>query len=231
MRKITLLLSALFFTVAANAQTQETETTTKKDAVFNWYVGFGAVVNPDYAINDNLREAGIHRIADVMPSLTLGWTATTDKLDVDMEFGAAGIIKDKKGNGYQMAQVPILLRIQYAAIKKEKLALMGGLSCSYVMSNLSIFSNDTNVDMNDLNPMNNSGYIMLRNNSMFLGPSVSLKLFDESKLAMKVNMGYDFAVSNTRWKSDYANIQNPVRENGNRFYVNLVLPLGTIWGN
>jgi hypothetical protein len=78
--------------------------------------------------------------------------------------------------------------------------------------------------MNDIDPDTNTGYLLFRNNSWFAGPSATLKLVDEGKTFMAITAGYDFCFTNSKWKSDYAKIINPVKENGNRIFINIAIP-------
>jgi len=209
----------LFFTAFTNAQT--TDTTSVK---MEWYFGGGAIINPDYNINSNLRDAGVKRIADVSPAFLIGWNATfSNRFSLEMELGFSGL-QNKKKDGSQFLQVPASARFQYALIKSDRVTLSAGANFSVVASDLSIFDSNTVIDMNDLRPANNTGYVRLTNTSYFLGPVAQLKLTDAGKTFLTFTAGYDFGISNSKWKSDYVKIANPVRENGNRIFINLSIP-------
>lgn len=196
---------------------------------FQWFIGVGAVLNPDFAINDKMRQAGVHRIADVSPAVNFGWTATAGRIWVTADFAVAGQYSDFKGDGYQLLQAPISLRVQYLAIDKQNTALGLGVNLSYVFYDLSIFTTDTQVDLNNLNPATNTGYLRIRNNSFYAGPAVSLELFRQKRYPLKITAGYDFAVTNSKWKSDYGSVTNTVKENGNRGYLQLSIPINGLW--
>jgi hypothetical protein len=222
MKKITFLL--LFMSYFAFAQTAKDST----DFSFDWYFGGGVIVNPDYNINANLKEAGVKQINDVSPTFIVGWNATFNRISLSMEFGAAGF-QNKKKDGSQFMQVPAALRVHYVAIKKDRFSISAGVNFAYVTSSLSVYNPDTTIDMGDLTPSNNTGLLQLKNSSYFLGPSASLKLTDNNRTFATLTAGYDFAVSNTRWKSDYANIANPVREKSDRIFVHLTIPFLSHW--
>ncbi|WP_294819808.1 hypothetical protein [uncultured Flavobacterium sp.] len=190
-----------------------------------WYYGFGITGNTGYNISDNLRDAGVKRIPDVLPALFVGWTAAfTERLSLDMEFGVAGIIRNKKNAGSQLLQAPIRARFQYTAVKKEMFSLAAGVNFSIVGNDLTLWSGDTGIDMNDLDPEVNTGYIRLRNTQYFAGPSATVKLLDKGEAFLLLTLGYDFSLANAKWKSDYARLSNVVKEKNNQFFVGLAMP-------
>lgn len=217
-------LLSIFILIAATAFAQE-EPSGRKGFITQWYYGFGITGNSGYNISANLREAGVKRIPDVMPAVFVGWTAAfTDKLALDVEFGAAGLFRNKKSAGSQLIQVPARLRLQYVAVNKEMFSISAGANFSVVGNDLSVWSEDTDIEMDNLDPEANTGYIRLRNTSYFVGPSATVKLIDEGEPFLTLTMGYDFGISNAKWKSDYARLSNVVKEQNNQFFVNLALP-------
>ena len=116
------------------------------------------------------------------------------------------------------------LRFHYNIVNKEKFAFTGGLNLAYGGNQVTFNSKNRTIDLNDLQPNNNSGEYTLRNNMLFAGPSVAFYYNIGKKMRLRLNVGYEFALTNGRWKSDYANIANTVNENGNnRFLFNLSL--------
>ncbi|KOS07638.1 hypothetical protein AM493_17505 [Flavobacterium akiainvivens] len=225
MKKITLLLLALF---AGKAFAQETETTTTRTKTeIEWYFGFGAAFHPDYNINSNLAAGGVKELPGVTPASVIGWNATFENnLSLTFEFGTTYTFNNRKKDGSQLLQVPVKLRLQYILAENNKLQFAAGGDVTFIASNLSVFSDATEIDMDDLNPETNTGFIPLRNQSWFVGPSASLAFKDKNnRRSFVLNAGYDFCFTNSKWKSDFANIVNPVRENGGRFYVNLFIPI------
>lgn len=221
MKKSFLLLIAFFAISFANAQDGK-ETIT-------WHYSVGAIINPDFNINQNLKATGVHRIADAMPFVNFGWSAeVNDKINLDVDFGVATSLYGKKNEGHNFVQVPVSVKVLYAFIEKEKFEVSAGINGSYVFNDLSIYANNTVIDVNNLNPSENTGYIRLNNQSIFVGPSMAFTFLKDKKHPLKLVMGYDFAVTNNRWKSDYATLANSVKENGGRGYIQLNIPFGTI---
>lgn len=230
MKKITLLL--LFISTITFAQeAPKQEDTAGDDVKLEVYIGGGAIFNPDYNINSYLTAAGVKRISDVSPAFNFGWK-TSFKNGFSFDIGAAALSsKNKRKDGSQLVQATATFKMQYDLIKRQEYAFSAGINFSYVGSDLSVYDAGTIIDAHDITPSHNSGYLRLRNSSYFLGPVVAFRLKDGVKTFLTLTAGYDFAVSNTRWKSDYASVANPVRENGNRFFVNLTLPFLTKWTN
>lgn len=202
-----------------------------REDVVRWNYSLGAIVNPDFNINKNLLASGVHRIADVSPYVSFGWNVTTkDNFDIGVDFGVATTIYGRKNAGYNLVQAPINLTAHYIFSDKEKVALSAGITGSYTFYDLSIYTegDDTTIDMNNLNPAGNTGYIRMNNQSAYIGPSAAFTFLKHKRYPLKLVMGYDFAVTNSKWKSDYATLTNPVKENGSRAYILLKIPFGTI---
>lgn len=222
MKKVTLLLLLM---LTAKGLAQETETTQNKEPKFEWYFGAGAIIHPDYNINHNLKEAGVKGLPDVTPAAVVGWNVSfKNRLSFSMEFGSSSLFNNRKKDGSQLIQIPASARLHYIIADGNRLQFSAGANVSFVASSLSVFSDDTVIDMDNLDPTTNTGYLLFRNSSWFAGPSASLKLVDKGKTFLTVTAGYDFCFTNSKWKSDYAKITNPVRESGNRIYLNLNIP-------
>lgn len=223
MKKTFFALIALFAISLSNAQDDQD--------VIRWHYSLGAIVNPDFNVNDNLIASGVHRIADVSPLVSFGWSVVTkNKFALDVDFGLATTLYGRKNEGYNLLQVPINLTAHYIFLDKEKVALSAGITGSYTFYDLNLYTeqDDTDIDMNDLNPAANTGYIRMNNQSVYVGPSLALTFLKHKKNPLKLALGYDFAVTNSKWKSDYATLSNPVKENGGRAYIQLKIPFGTI---
>jgi hypothetical protein len=104
-------------------------------------------------------------------------------------------------------------------INKEKVAFTTGLNLSNTTGELVVFTKNNLIDLNDLTPANNVGNLSLRNNLFFVGPSASLYLFNNKSTKLRLNVGYEFAFTNGKWKSDYADVDNTVKEQGNNRFV------------
>lgn len=224
MKKVSLLLLLLLF--AATGFAQQTTSESNTDTEFEIYFGAGVIFQPDYNINSNLVQAGVKKLPDATPAAVIGWKAMFENgVALSFEFGSASLFNNRKKDGSQLVQVPINLRLQYTLAEGNRLRFSAGADVSYVYSSLSVFSDNTVVDMDNLDPEANTGYLLFRNSSWFAGPSASLDLTDEGKTFITFTAGYGFCFTDSKWKSDYAKITNPVTENGNRIYLNLTIPL------
>lgn len=227
MKKIFFALITLFLISLAYAQDD-------KDRI-KWHYSLGAMVNPDFNINEKLRSVGVHRIEDVSPMVTFGWSAAaSNKIDIGIDFGVATTPYGRKNKGYNLVQVPVSLIVHYNFLNREKVALSAGLNGSYTFYDLSIYADDTVIDMNNLEPSENTGYIRMHNQAVHVGPSVAFTFLKHKITPLTLTIGYDFAVTNIKWDSDYASLTNPVKENGGRAYIQLKIPFGTfgrMWPN
>ena len=222
---------ALFFVVAVlgfqfSYSQDEPVENNAKEPLFNFFLGAGATFLGDYNINQNLANAGMPSINEVMPELSLGYTISSQKLALDFEVNAN--FMDKSANNYRLRAVGsgIKLRGHYIPYKTDAFFVSGGLDVSYVMTYFDLNDRNSVIDLNDLDPTTQTGHINLNNALLYAGPSVAVGLFQNKAFPMRINVGYDFALTNGRWKSDFANVVNRVGESGHsRFYAKIYIPV------
>lgn len=234
--KKTLLLAVCYFgTQAVFAQETETvteitvtETKTACEKPFEFYVGFGATFVGDYNLNDNLAMANMPQIGSAAPEFTFGFTSVSpnEKLSMDIEGTAAYMDKKDNDNRLKTAIGGVKMRIHYKLAGNNKWFFAAGGDISYVFTQVNLYTRSNTIDLNDLNPATHTGHISMYNQQLTLGPSVSLGFCREMVFPLRLNFGYDIGLSNGKWKSEFADINNTVKENGlSRFYAKLIIDL------
>jgi hypothetical protein len=86
-------------------------------------------------------------------------------------------------------------------------------------SQYDIYSKNNTIDLNDLDPNSNSGHVSFNNQMLYFGPSVSMYLFKKSDFEVKVNAGYEFALTRGRYDSEFGSVLNNIGESGNNRFV------------
>ena len=185
----------------------------------DFYFGIGAQVQSKYDLNDKLKAANLPELKQTMPELQVGMNIFGNKLSGDAEFGFLFSKNDKGDSENQNIGVTSRIRMHYNFINKEKIAFTGGLNVSSTASEVDIYNKNNVINLNDLEPLNNNGHVSLRNQVFFAGPSVSLYLFKNKSTKIRANLGYEFAFTNGKWKSDFASVENTVKENGNNRFI------------
>lgn len=216
--KKSILVVALLATWFGFSQENNDEAVNEKVKV-DYYFGFGGQVHDDYKLNSKLKLANVAELKTFSPEFLIGLNIFGNKFSGDGEFGFLYSKNDKDNTENKTVGFTSRIRVHYNLINKEKVALTTGLNVSTTATEVDIFSRNNTIDFNDLNPENNGGHINVRNQVFYAGPSVSLYLFKHKKSQVRVNVGYEFAFTNGKWKSDFAGIQNTVKENGNNRFV------------
>lgn len=202
------------------------EPTNAKEPKVGLYVGFGATFMGDYNINSRLQAAGVPQLTEVLPEFTAGINVTGDKWLMDVEATANYSDEKNATNRIRTAMAGAKLRGHYIPFKTESFFVSGGLDLSMVGTQVDIFRRGNVIDLNDLDPSFHSGHISLRNNMLYAGPSVAVGIFQNKSFPLRFNFGYDFGLTNGKWKSDFADVANTVEENGHgRFYARLTLKM------
>lgn len=223
MRKI-YLLAALFVFQCSFSQEETTNTSDGPKMVkFDLYVGVGGVFYNDFSINEKIRASNMPEIREAMPELLVGFNVLSEKLSFDAEFASSYSKRKNSTSESKLTSFSTRLRGHYNFVNESKFLFSGGINVAFSRNDFNLYSRDNTINLNDLNPENNSGHVSLYNNVLYAGPSVAFNLKRKEKLSIRMNVGYEFALTNGKWKSDFANVSNTVKENGqNRLMVGVV---------
>ncbi|MBN8565867.1 MAG: hypothetical protein J0M25_03895 [Flavobacteriales bacterium] len=212
------LLFFSFGTLLAQEESKPKDSTCTDKVKVNMSIGFNVLANDAFNLNKKLRSQNITELNETIPALVLGLDFFGEKMSGDIEFGF--LYSNPEQNSVEILQVGFDIRskVHYNVVNKEKFAFTTGLSLAFTTNEIDIFSKSNTIDLNDLNPNNNSGHISLTNQMFYAGPSLSLYLFKKS-FPIKVNAGYEFGLTRGRYKSDFGSVINNIRENGNNRFV------------
>ena len=217
MRNLNLLI-ALFFVSWSFAQETKTNTIKEKPKFYFTY-GVNAQVQDKLNIDAKLQNAGLPTVKSFTPEFFIGMTLFDKEFSGDIDFGFLSSKNDRASSENKYTGFTTRLRVHYNVVNKEKIAFTTGLNFSNTISDLNIYSLNNTIDLNDLTPTNNIGNVSLRNSMFYVGPSASVYLFKNKSTKLRLNAGYEFAFTNGKWKSDYANVINTVKEQGNNRFV------------
>lgn len=231
MKKVLLAAICLVgFQSVTFAQESESVVVTKsKDTIpgINLYASFGASFSGDYKLNDKLSAQGLPKMADVQPEFTVGFNVrATKKFWMDVEVFSS--YSDEKNAIDRVKSVGFggRLRPQYVAFNTKGFFGTVGADISYFGNQVDIYSRSNQIDLNNLNPSLHSGHISLRNELMYAGPSLSFGFLQNTGFPLRLNLGYEWAITNGKWKSDFADVNNNVKEAGhNRAYAKITIGL------
>jgi len=213
------LVVTLFLLTSYAMFAQSSEEETKKKVTTDYYFGIGAQVQNKYDLNDKLKLANLPELKEFIPELQLGVNIFGEKFSGDVEFGFLFSKEDKGDNKIQDLAFSARLKVHYNFINKEKVAFTGGLNIASTGSQVDLYSKGNSIDLNNLEPDSNSGHVSLRNNVFYVGPSAALYLFKDKSTRVRLNLGYEFALTNGKWKSDFASVNNTVKEIGNNRFI------------
>lgn len=237
MKKLVLAAICAFgFQTAFAQETVEmtsSSTTTATDSVYHGkkakgglYASFGAAMFGDFKINDKLRSAGVPRLPDAMPEFTVGLNATMEKWFLDFEVNANYSDDKNAGTRVRVGAVGAKLRWHYIPFKTKSFFASAGADVSWVSMQADIFTRGNVIDLNDLDPSAHSGHISLKNDQLMAGPSIALGFLQNKSCPLRLNIGYEWGITNGKWDSDFADVSNTVKESGlGRAYAKLTLGL------
>jgi len=223
MKKIlTTALCLIGLTSSITAQEASDSEESVPPAEIGFYISAGAVFNGDYHINDRLAVAGLPDVAPIMPEVTIGYTISRQKYLLDAEVNAGYLNSNSVETSKKLTttSVAVKLRAQHIPFTSENFSISLGADVSYLSSFINLYHTN-NIDLNSVN-LNYGGHITLNNEWFYAGPSLALGLFRTYDIPINLNMGYELALTNGYWTSNFADVQNSVKESGHsRFYIKM----------
>ena len=223
MKKI-ILLVALSSVFLSYSQEDENKQEKKHQVTGEVYFGFGLQLHDAFTLNKKLQASNVAELNSTRPEFQVGINIFGKKYSGDMEFGFSQQEADNATTKNKDMSFTGRLRVHYNLVNQEKFAFTSGLSLAATSTEVDLYARNNSIDFNNLNPNGTGGLITLRNQMFYIGPSASVYLFRDKGYKLRINVGYEFAFTNGKWKSDYASINNTVKENGNnRLYIGLVL--------
>ncbi len=214
-----LLVSLLAISTISLAQ----ETKNKNlDPDVCFYYGVGINANNDYKIDDKLVANNFPRTVKTMPELFFGINYLGKDFSIDTELATATFKKSNAISRSSGTAIAFKLRGHYNIVNQSRFMFSGGLNLDYTMNDFSLSATDNQVDLNNLGS-STSSYIRLHNKMFYVGPSIAFSLKKKDRVAVRLNIGYEFALASSKWRSEYAEVTNSFSENGhNKFMVGLV---------
>jgi hypothetical protein len=214
-------LCVLAFGFTANAQ-DSLKVNPNKDKV-RLYLGGGVAVT-DYNFNKKLANSDLPTISKGVFELTVGFNVLNKHTVSDFEFcGDYFSNKTTAGEKVKTLGAGFTWRPHYIVYKKGGSFFSAGFDTTLMITSVDIYTRDNTIDLNDLNPETHTGHISLYNSSFYIGPSMSFGILSDKDDSFRITTGYGWNVARASWKSDYANVDNTVKENGQgRFYAKLI---------
>ncbi len=199
--------------VGFNSFSQETDVKPEKVKV-DFYIGFSGQTYSKIGLNDKLVASALPQIKETLPEFHIGLNFFGEKFSGDGEFGFFTSKNDNFFAKNKITGTNVKIRGHYNFVNKEKFAFTGGLNLAIAGNEVDIYSKNTLINLNNLIPLNGN-LISLKNQVFYAGPSVSAYIWKHKKSAIRLNLAYELALTNGKWKSDYATVLNTAKENGN----------------
>lgn len=228
MKKLLLaVISIIGFQPTFAQEAHSSNDTIYKDKGFNFYAAFGVAFNGDYKLSDKLAAQGMPTMANEQAEFTIGFNVRySKKFWMDTEVIAAYSDDKNNENRVRNAVIGARLRPHYVAFYTKSFYGTVGADISYIGNQVDLFSRSNVIDLNNLDPSMHSGHISLRNEALYAGPSLAVGFLQNTNFPLRLNLGYEWAITNGKWKSDFANVNNNVNESGHgRAYAKLTIGL------
>jgi hypothetical protein len=201
------------------SQEKVIDTIKKKEKKISIYYGGSVSFNDDFNLNKKLRNSNLPELKTSIPDFVFGLNYFWKKYSGDAEFGFLYSKSDKGVNEIKQMGFNSRIRVHYNLVDREKFAFTTGLSVAYTGNEYDIFNKNNTIDLNDLEPNNNSGHVNFTNAMLYFGPSTSFYFFRKSDWNVRLNLGYEFALTRGRYDSEFGSVINNIGESGNNRFV------------
>jgi hypothetical protein len=198
MKKLIVILLFLAYQTQVNAQESKLKFQFNFETVFRMHT-------QEYAINSVLEnnDIAISKNGFVPAYLDLEYFFLNNT-SIALGMG----ISLNQGKNYKMIGMPASLRIrQYV----QDLHLSFGFRLDYESSGLSLYNNQTAIDLNNNNIQ--SSFVQLNNRFWHLGAIVSYDFAPN----IRINVGYAVQIGAAKWQAEYANFSNEINEKNNHY--------------
>jgi hypothetical protein len=217
------LFVVMMLTVVSYSQEKVIDSIKEKEKKVSIYIGGFVSFNDDFNLNKKLRNSNLPELKTSIPDVVLGLNYFGKKYSGDAEFGFLYSKSDKGANQTKQMGFNSRIRVHYNLVDREKFAFTTGLSVAYTGNEFDIFNKNNTIDLNDLEPNNNSGHVNFTNAMLYFGPSASFYFFRKSDWNVRLNLGYEFALTSGKYDSEFGSVINNIGESGNnRFVVGIV---------
>jgi hypothetical protein len=225
MKKILGIAFALVWAHSLTAQETTTETASSGNIEKKtWYVSFGMASFGDFDINKKLQASGMPQLGDAALETTIGHHTMFRKMLIDFEWNTNYMDKKTTTDRIKTINTGFKIRGQYVPFKTENMFFAAGADLSYMFNNFNLYTRGNTIDLDDLNPAGHTGHISLYNQQFWAGPSIAFGAFQKSAFPLRLNVGYEWALYSSKWKSEVAEVANSLKESGQgRFYAKLTL--------
>lgn len=226
MKKILLLGALCFFGVQSSiAQEVKTDSTTTNinRVKRNFYIAGGAQF-VDFKLNDKLKASNLPEVKAGAFELSIGVNKTGKDFSSDLEWNVDYYADGKTpAERVRFLSTGVKWRPHYVVSQSKDMIFTAGLDLSWVLNNVNIYTRGNVIDLNNLNPAEHSGHISLYNQNVYLGPSASFGVFQDSEFPLRLTAGYEWNVARASWRSEVAQVANTVKEGGQgRFYAKVI---------
>ncbi|MFY8065799.1 MAG: hypothetical protein ACOVNM_04825 [Flavobacterium sp.] len=213
------LFVVVMLTVVTYSQEKLIDSIQKKEKKFSMYYGGNVSFNDDFNLNKKLRNSNLPELKTSIPEFVFGLNYYWKKYSGDAEFGFLYSKSDKGANETKQMGFNSRIRVHYNLVDREKFAFTTGLSVAYTGNEYDIFNKNNTIDLNNLEPNNNSGHVNFTNAMLYFGPSTSFYFFRKSDWNVRLNIGYEFALTRGRYDSEFGSVINNIGESGNNRFV------------
>ena len=215
-----LVFALCFLSLSAFAQddteVQDSLKSIKPKVEFAWGINF--IQNDNFALNEKLNNAGISSLNNNLLEWVMGFDVMGEKTSGALDFGFAYGKNDNATSEAKQYTFSLRGRYHYNFLNTEKAAITAGGGLTYATSQVDIFTKGNTYDLDNLN-LASGNHLDIRNNMLYAGPSLAVYVFRDKWFSLRLNAGYEFALTNGKYKSDFASISNPVKESGNNRFV------------
>ncbi|MBZ9786705.1 hypothetical protein LB456_04475 [Psychroflexus sp. CAK57W] len=197
----------------------------KTNFSLGYYFGVGMLYTDALDINPFLSESNVPTVRRFPFEFSLGMTGDFGKNRIDLDIGLYNQERESGEFGHNINSVQVTLRYLRTIIQFENNnRIFAGAGLSYRLTELEFYDKSETIDLDD--PESFGDLAKINNRQFPISPSLGYSFFSSkgNEEHLRIQLSYEFNLSNNNWESDYARVNNSIDETGNRFRLQLILP-------
>jgi hypothetical protein len=192
------------------------------------YVGVSPTLYNKLNINDYLTKNNLSKINTFTYPFLIGFNFNFNKIQFTYEGSYSSNFVNKNGESKTtFNSLSNRIGLSHTIVNNKDFKLYFGVNYSFTTYSSFVYFKSNDLDLNTIDSSSTKGIMKIINFSHNLGGAFSFVFNDNSNSSKHtiIRVGYDIAITQNKWYSEYSNIKNSPIEKFDRLYISVSRPI------
>lgn len=192
------------------------------------YVGVSPTLYNQLNVNSYLIKNNLGNINSFTYPFLVGFNFNLNKIQFTYEGSYSSNFVNKNGSSKTtFNSLSNRIGLSHTLINKPDFKLYFGINYSFTSYSSFVYIKSNDIDLNTIDTSSTRGIMKIINFSHNIGGAFSFIFNDKSNSSKHtiIRIGYDAAVNQNKWYSEYSNIKNSPFEKFDRVYISISRPI------